>query len=182
MNTRIEKDFYFHAALHFENKFYINSYEITLSMLVETNCPREQQIAIDRISHYFKNIFTDCIFIHMLDVDSIKKYKNAGIRVCQIPEEPWDQVVAMVILTKLNAIMEGRIKITDMVLGSVMSEGVRYSIVSEEAENVLSGNNWWNNASISTSNENSFEGENIVKLFYEDEWVNLGLSWKEKPV
>jgi len=180
MNTRIEKDFYFHAALHFEKDFYINTYDLTLSMLIETNCPREQQIAIDRVDYYLKNIFTNCIFVHMLDDTSIKKYKTAGLRVCQIPEEPWDQVIAMVLLTKLNSIMENRIKITDMVLGSVMSEGVRYSIVSEEAENVLSGKNWWNTATMTISNEDASQGENVVKLFYEDEWAEQNLSWREK--
>jgi hypothetical protein len=179
MNTRIERDFYFHAALHFKKEFYVNTYDITLSMLIDTDSAREQQVAMDRILHYLKCIFSDCIFVHCLDTESINKYKMAGIRVCELPEEPWDQVVAMVVLNKLNAIMENRIRITDMVLASAMSEGVRYSIVSEEAESVLAGNNWWNNASMSITNENGYPGENVVKLFHEDDWISLGLSWKE---
>ncbi len=30
MTTRIEKDFYFQTGVHFENKFYVNSYDLTL--------------------------------------------------------------------------------------------------------------------------------------------------------
>lgn len=179
MNTRIEKDFYFHAGLHFKKQFYVNAYDLTLSMLVETDCANEQQIAMDRIEHYLKCIFNDCVFVNWTEHTAINGYKNAGMRVCEIPEEPWDQIIAMIVLTKLNAVMENRIRITDMVLSSVMSEGVRYSIVHEEAENVLAGENWWNKSSLAISNENAYPNENVVKLFHEDEWISLGLSWKE---
>lgn len=180
MSARIEKDFYFQSGLHFEGKFYINAYDIVLSMLVDTNSIHEQNVAMDRILYYLKEIMQNAVLVHMLDVEAINKYKNAGVRVCELPDEPWDQIVAMVLLTKLNAVVEGRLKITDLVMGSSMSEGVRYSIVSEEAENILNGNFWWNNPSLSFTNDTEPMPENVVKLFRDDEWASTGLVWKEK--
>ena len=51
--------------------------------------------------------------INSENTSEIKKYKNAGIRVCVLPDEPFDQIISMALLQKFNAICEGRIKITE---------------------------------------------------------------------
>lgn len=181
-NTRIEKDFYFQTALHFAEQFWINSYDITVSIIVETDDVREQNIAMERVVYYLKNVIQNCILVDSADRSSISRYLSAGIRVCEMPDEPWDQIFANVLILKLNAIMEDRLKISDLVLGSAMSDGVRYSVVSEVAENNLSGSYWWNLPCLSINQDDTeqLQGSNVVKLFDDSEWVELGLSWKEK--
>lgn len=177
MNSlRIEKDFGFQTALHFAGEFWINSYEITLSMIIETESEHEQNVAIERISHYIHNILQNSILVEASDEDAIEKYSNAGLRICELPAEPYDQLFASVLMLKLNSIMEERLRITDMVLSSAMSEGVRYSIVCEVAENSYSRNHWWNKPCTSIKDENI--ADNIVRLFDTNEWADLGLSWK----
>ena len=183
MSTRIEKDFYFQTAVHFEGKFYINSFELTLSMLVETESIREQNVAMDRATYFLMEMLQNSILVYTHDVDAITKYKAAGIKVCEIPEEPYDQIVAMVLLLKLNAIMENRLQITDLVLTSSLSEGIRYNTVSEVAESIIPGNqsHWWRKPTICLSNEEcTASPDNVVKLFDDRDWNELGLSWKEK--
>jgi hypothetical protein len=181
MNIRIEKDFFFQSAVHFENKFYINSYEVSLSMLVETESMREQQVAMDRIAHFIEEVLQNSILVHNKDTASIKKYSKANIRVCELPEQPYDQIISMILLLKLNAIMEGRIKITDMIMGSAMSEGVKYNTVSEVAEGAFSGNTWWNKSCTCMKNhEETTSDDNIVQLFDDSKWADMDLSWKEK--
>lgn len=182
MSTRIEKDFYFQTAVHFENKFYVNSYEVTLSMLVETDSIREQNVAMDRTTHFLMSVLQNSILVGPGDEQASKKYKSAGIKVCELPEEPYDQIISMILIQKLNAIMEGRLRITDLMLGSAMSEGVRFTMVSEIAEGVLAGNHWWNKPTICLNDEEATSNTktNIVKLFDDSHWVDLGLSWKEK--
>lgn len=182
MNTRIEKDFYFQTAVHFEGKFYVNSYDLTLSILVETDSIREQNIAMDRTNHFLSSVIQNSILVQSSDNETIQKYRSIGLKVCELPEEPYDQIFSMVLIQKLNAIMEGRLKITDMILGSILSDGVRFTVVSEIAEAVLSGNHWWNKSTICL-NDDEAQGENkdnVVKLFDDTHWVDIGLSWKEK--
>lgn len=178
--TRIEKDFYFQAGLKFNGRFYVNAYDINLSMLIETESMHEQNVAMDRISYFIKEIMQDCVMVDFSDTDSVSKYTDAGMRVCELPDEPWDQIVAMVLILKLNTILEGRLKITDMVFGSTMSEGVRYNIVYEVAENAFSGLHWWNKADTSIKCNTRDKTEKVIKLFNDCEWQELGLSWKEK--
>ena len=177
MNARIEKDFYFQTGLHFADEFWINSYDVTLSMTVETESELEQNVAVERITYYIKNILQNSILVDAIDTASIEKYKQAGMRVCELPAEPYDQLFASVLLLKLNAIMEGRLHITDMVLGSVMSDGVRYNIVSEIAENTYSKQMWWNKADTSINNMD-VAPVNVVKLFDDNEWQAMQMGWK----
>lgn len=182
MNTRIEKDAFFQTGIHFRGSFYVNTYEVTLSMLVETESSREQMIAIERLNHFLTNTIQHSLLIQSTETASIKQYKKAGMTICELPEEPLDQVVAMIVLQKLNAIMENRIVVTDITLGSVLSEGIRYNIVAEVAESVMSGDFWWNKPCLSLCADKvtSHTGDNVVKLFDDSEWAELGLTWKEK--
>lgn len=180
-NSRIEKDFYFRAAVHFENKFYVNAYNITASFFVETSSVHEQYVAMERMKYFINECLADSMFIHATDVDAIQKYHIAGIKICDMPDEPHDQIVAMTILQKLNSITEGKVEVTDVVVASDMSDGARYSIVHEITETLLCGNFWWNKSDTSICNEdqNSWNNDNVIALFSDNGWIELGLSWKE---
>jgi hypothetical protein len=88
----------------------------------------------------------------------------------------------MVLLQKFNAIMENRIIITDITLGSLLSEGVRHHIVAEIAESTMSGDFWWNKpcSGMCPDTVSHVKNDNVVRLFDDSEWAELGLAWKEK--
>lgn len=179
MTAHIEKQYFFNAAIHFENNFMINNYELTLYMAVETDCIREQHVGIDRLNYMIYNQFEDSIFIAKEHEECIENYERAGLHVLIIPEEPYDQIVGMIILQKLNAVLDGKIKITDISFGSKVNHGIKFCVPSEHSEEVFSGKHWWNNGS--TSIRDDHKKEKIVNLFNDDDWAKLELSWKEKP-
>jgi hypothetical protein len=186
MITRIERDIFFAAGVHFDDAYYINTYDFLLSMLVETDIPKEHTIAMDRFDLFIKDAATNAVFINEDKHEEIEKYKEAGLKIITLPGEPFDQIVAMVLLLKLNAIMENRIKITDITISSLLGEGIRYPIVTETAENadMMLGDKWWHNSDMETTNQTVFKFEpenNIVKLFDDSIWVQYDLSWKDKP-
>jgi hypothetical protein len=180
MHTRIERDFCFQTGIYFENKFHVNVYDMGLSMLVETDSIKEQNIAMDRAIYFLTEVLSNSILVHSANSDIIKKYENVDLRVCELPQEPYDQIIAMVVLLKLNSIMENRLKITDLVIGSSLSDGVRFNIVSEVAESAFSGKYWWNSPCLAITNHkiDGVDHANVIKLF-SDDWTGLGLSWRE---
>jgi hypothetical protein len=186
MITRIERDIFFAAGVHFDDAYYINTYDFLLSMLVETDIPKEHTIAMDRFDLFIKDAATNAVFINEEKHEEIEKYKEAGLKIITLPGEPFDQIVAMVLLLKLNAIMENKIKITDITISSLLGEGIRYPIVTETAENadMMLGDKWWHNSDMETTNQTVFKFEpenNIVKLFDDSIWAQYDLSWKDKP-
>lgn len=181
MTTRIEKDFVFQAAVYFEKTFLLNIYDLKLSMLVETDSVREQNIAMERMHYILEECLENCVFLNETEKDKICDFQKTGIKVCTIPEEPYDQILSLIVLLKLNAVMEGKLYITDLVLSSKLSSGVRFNAVTEVAENLFSGNYWYNK---NTTEINDLSVENkkqkIVKLFNDENWDSIGLVWKEK--
>lgn len=184
MSSRIEKDYVFDACIHFDDHFLINSYNIEISFLIETTNIIEQNTAIDRVGHFIYNCINHSIFVHETEVEAIQKYRDAGLKVIETPEAPFDQILSMLLLVKFNAISEGRLNITDLTLGSTFSDGVRFCMVSEIAEEVIDTTDntlWWNQNSICTEHHPSKESRgNILKLFIDEGWAEAGLEWQPK--
>jgi hypothetical protein len=149
-------------------------------MLVETESIKEQNIAMDRIIYFLYEVMQNSVLVNSSNPDIINKYQNVDLKVCELPEEPYDQILAMVLLLKLNSIAEDRLKITDLVIGSSLSDGVRFNVVSEVAESAFSGRYWWNSPCVAM-NSRDYEvcdQSKVIKLFTDD-WNNLGLSWRD---
>lgn len=182
MLAHIRKDVAFFAAVHFENQFIINLYEADLRMVVHTIDPREQQIALDRVMHFVSNHLQNSLIIHQEETELVKKYEATGMRLCLIPEEPYDQVLGLILINKFNAIMEGRIEVTDLVFGSKLSEYIKFELSQEDAELLYGQKSWYNDntVSIRDTDKTSKKKDKIVKLFVDDEWEKNALTWKEK--
>jgi len=183
MSTRIERDLGFATAIHFSDTFILNEYLMTLSMLVETEDITEQNIALERLLHFVGYVLNNCIFINQTDTKASKKYKEAGIRVCELPDDPFDQIISMALLQKFNSICAGRIKVTDCTLSSNLSEGVRFCTVSEFVENNIDQDHhkWWNCSTLCIEHSKPIDDDNnIVKLFSNDEWEKLSLNFAKK--
>lgn len=179
MNTQIEKDFDLQACVHFQDTFFMNFYDFTLCMEVNTDSIREQNVAMDRIKYLIYESIENSIFVCFSDQTAIDNYTKAGLKVCMTPEEPYDQIVALLILLKLNAICEGKIKITDIKLTSKLSDDVRFNEDFETAQQAVTINGWWNEVHPNLCSSSQDKKEKIVKLV-KDSWGDLGLGWKEK--
>lgn len=180
MTTRISRDFEFLAGVHFESNFIMNSYSITLSMDVETDSIKEQNIAMDRMKFFIHEMLDSAVFVEDSETKIIEKYQNAGIKVCTTPEEPYDQIITMLLFYKLNAITEGRLHIDHIQLDSVLSDGVGF-LWEDESISIPYGPGWWSDSSINIADKlPSNKKEKIVKLVKKSDWATLGLDWKEK--
>jgi hypothetical protein len=182
MTTRISRDFVFQAGVHVEDIFQMNTYDISLAIGVETENIREQNIAMERISYYLIECLDSCIFVHETEKKVIDKYLAAGLQVCTLPAEPYDQIVNVMLFLKLNAICEGKLEITDMSLGSALSNGVSYMYNSECAVGPFHPKGWWyTSAATITDAAKQNKKDKIVQLFASgNDWDDNNLGWKEK--
>jgi hypothetical protein len=182
MSTTIQRDFTFHAAAYYAETFLMNTYDIQLTMTVETDSIREQNIAMDRIKFMIYEVFDNAVFVAESEKKVIEKYKDAGLKVCVLPEEPYDQIIALLLMLKFEAISENKLNMFDIILTSKLSDEVRFKedIVIAQATYPMQG--WWNDSSPSLTCNVKLKNkkEKVVKLVSTNEWNDLGLSWKEK--
>jgi hypothetical protein len=183
MSAEIERDFNLISAIHFDNEFSLNLYTITLCITIHTDVPREQQVAMDRVNYWLTYSLQDTVFVNQELDDQIMKYLYAGISCCTIPDEPHDQVIAMILLLKLNAITEGKVTIDRVSLESTLGDRVRYNVDALDAHELFGSTNAWFNDSCLSTNDYAMketEGEKVVNLFDYNDWCKVGLHWREK--
>lgn len=182
MATRISRTFDFLGAVYFEENFLMNQYTLTLSMDVQTDSILEQNIAMDRMKYFIHEVLDSAAFVQNTETKMIEKYQNAGLKVCTLPEEPYDQIITLLLLYKLNAICEGKLTVTHLELDSLLSDNVGFMYDSDDLEmNHPYKQGWWTDSSISISDKStSVKKEKIVKLVKKSDWSSLGLDWKEK--
>jgi hypothetical protein len=181
LGTRISKNFDFLSAVYFEGKFLINSFDISLTLSVETDSINEQNVAMDRIKYFITERLENCVFAQDTETKVIEKYQAAGLKVCSLPEEPYDQIITILLLHKLNAICEGKLIVTDIHLESILSDGVGFMYDIDDMKNLYQyKNGWWTENSNTISNNVSGKKEKIVRLIKNNDWVSLGLDWASK--
>lgn len=184
MTARIFKSFDLLAGTYFNDEFSINLYDIEVSISVETTDLHEQSIAIQRIKYFMYECLEDSIFIHENKTNVIEKYLDAGLTVCTLPEDPYDQVIGIMLLVKLNAITEGKVTITDVNISSRMSDGVCSLFSIEENAGPFNDKGWYseNNTKISDFIYKD-KNKKIVKLGRQkSDWVDLYLDFNQNSI
>ena len=182
MSARIHKSFEFLSALHFNHKYHLNQYILDANFIVETSSIEDQNIAMDRIKFFLHECLQNSIFINQIDTVAMDKYVNAGINICTLPEDPYDQIVGIMLLSKLNSITEGRLTLTDLSIESSMSDGVGCYHSVDESMGPFYEKGWWNDSSQSINNLHT-RNTKIVKLNNtKNDWADVYLDWEEKSI
>lgn len=181
MTTRIQSDFQFQAGVFYDNAFMMNSYDVSLHMDVETASIREQNIAMERIKYFFSDTIDSCVFVNAIEKKVIEKFTLAGINVCTMPEVPYDQMVAIALMVKLNAITENRLVITDIALVSKLGAGVSFLLCIDESVGPFEEHGWWKESDRRITSLVETKKEKIVNLFKTGpvNWKEVGLGWKD---
>lgn len=150
---------------------------MTLFMDVMTDSITDQNIAMDRLKFFIQEVLDSCVFVHNTENKIIEKFTDAGLRVCSLPDEVYDQIITVLLYYKLNAITEGKLHITNIELESELSDGVGFVWEAETVE-VPFGQGWWTDNTLSI-NDKPIKKDKVVKLVKKKcDWTSLGLDFK----
>lgn len=182
MTARIQRDFQFVSGVYIENEFVMNVYNIDVQFTVESESILEQNIALERIKYFFFECIENCVFIRDTDSEAIERFGNADLKLCLLPEDPYDQIVGIMLLVKLNSITEGRLQVSDIRIESKMCDGVSYLHSMEENTGPFILRGWWSDPSPKITNKiPKSKGKKVVKLNKTPStWDDLNLGWEPK--
>lgn len=182
MTARIQREFQFVSGVYVENEFVMNVYAVDIQFTVDSDSILEQNIALDRIKYFVHECLENCIFIRDINEEVIEKFVNADLKVCLLPEDPYDQIVGIMLLVKLNSITEGRLSVTDVRIESKMCDGVSYLHSMEEHLGPFFSKGWWNDSSPKISSKVPRpKGKKVIKLNkLPNSWDDLNLGWEPK--
>jgi hypothetical protein len=178
MNVRLYYETAFLAGVYFDDRLQMNSYNVGINLITRTADSANSNIALERVKTFVDGL-NSTVFINSCWPDHEEIMSQMGIDVTALPEEPVDQIVGMMLYYKLNAVMEGRMEITQLELSSSLGDGVCYLHDEEDPVGPFHQPGWWYDpTAIRTKNTPTDTTINIVKIKHKN-WREFGLDWPD---
>ena len=177
MTARIKKQFSFSTGLVYQGHFMINHYTVTLTMTVKSHDFYQQNIAYERMKYWMQEIMSDSILISEKD-SKLKHFSALDTTVIVLPQDPVDQLVGIMLYSKINAIMEDRIEIDELEIVSSRGDDTVYLYgAGEVTASGVPFNGWWFDARPVANQSKVKPNGKVVNLTRIPEWDELGLAW-----
>lgn len=184
MNVRLEIELNFLASAFLDKQVFCNRYLLQLELITNTMDHIDQNVALDRVRHMLYHEFSHCLFICDENIDIAKQFDKIGLKTCLIPGPPVDQLLGMVLFSKLNSVMQERLFITQLKINSDLGDNLVYCQDSEEDLGPLEYTGWWTNSDPGIKDiEHNNKTGNVVELeTKKDPWHQFGLEWSKELV
>lgn len=183
MNVSLEYTYYFSAITRHTGAPMLNHYTMVVDLLTNTDDGVDQNIAFQRLSHWINNVLNDSVLLDEEDETRVQ-YDQLDHRVLEFPIEPVDQVVGLLLMKKLNAIMEDRLLVMNLKINSVLGNNMTYCINCEDNAEELDFDGWWHDSDPSYKRHQPVSSGNVqvVALFkstHRETWKDHQLQWND---
>ena len=177
---RLNFDLNFQAGIWYGKTLLLSNYAVNANIITNTKKPVDNETAVERIRWFTNHVFHGSVFIEDNDQAQADKLWAAGINVLQMPAPPNDQMISLLMLTKLNAIVEGRVVLTDLSFSSNLSDGIRYMTDIEDFMGPFLHKGWWSDSAIVWYDKTLHaKKDGAVTLPPVMTWTQLQLQWHE---
>jgi hypothetical protein len=177
MNVKIGYTTQFIAAVWWNNRLIMSNYDVTFKLITAGMDPANTNTALDRLKYIVEEYFVDMVFVSYTEIEQIKNLKAAGIKIVVMPEEPVDQILGMMLYSKISAVMEGQMLIRSVMLSSTAGDGVIYEHDSSESITPFDQAGWWNSSAPTCETEIKKNIDKVVSIIPGNQWRELGLEW-----
>lgn len=179
MNVRLEKEFAFSAGIVFEGVYNINQYMLKIRMYTNSDDHHEQNVAYERVKYWIHNVLDSSVIVQQ-DIENLQAFVATGQRVITVTEAPVDQIIGIMLYSKLNAITQDRLIITDVHISSVMGDGMTYLHNENESVGPFAEDGWWQDPRpVFNDIDIRSRGDKVVTLGRPTDWKDLNLDWQE---
>jgi hypothetical protein len=170
----------FTAGVYWEGQMLMNRYLVGLYMITNSSDAAVQNIAYERLKYFVYNEMNSTIFVHSEHQDQCRALIAAGLKITTLPAEPVDQLIGIMLYSKLNAVMEDNILITEVEISSDLGENMVYLHSAEESLGPFGGPGWWHEADPIHCDLGLFDSEKIVAMHQAGAWRELDLAWPDQ--
>lgn len=134
----------FRSIIIVGHELFHNEYNIKCHITPVTADLEEQNKYFERLKSLFELIFANTIISWKDEVLFEILKDHSDNRFVQLPKPPYDQVMAAVCFTKANAVLEGKILVSQLELSSYQGDGISYIVEKDGPEiELLDVDNWF---------------------------------------
>jgi hypothetical protein len=180
MNVKLNWRSDFLAICAYTDKIFPNHFDVELQMVTKTENPRHQNVAFERMKVVVTELFAHGIFVGHENDNLSPLIDIYPEKIVLLPEEAYDQVIAIALFCKINAVMENAITCTSVRISSHFGDHVWYQYESGDAMGpftvVAKGRKknktpWWHRSDLMT-----FDADGDITV---TGWDELGLAWED---
>lgn len=179
MNIELEKTFSFPAIIvGAESGPWINHYDVEIQMRTATAHSEDYNIAYNRVKFWFLDIMHSAVLIHDAD-QKLHTWRDTGLACLDLPERPVDQVVGLMLMSKITAITEGRIEILRLGVSSPADDYVTYFCDHTDDLHWFEQPGWWRDPgpAHATDLRRGRKSGKVISLSPVQDWKQHDLDW-----
>jgi hypothetical protein len=179
MNVKLQYELEFMAGVYFDNQLHMNSYSVSLQLLTQTNDTASTNTAMERLKCFVYHTLANTVFINQNHQEKAEMLHLLGANVTTLPEEPVDQIIGIMLYTKINTIMEDRMAVVRLDVSSVMGDRVWYQHEEDDPLGPFADDGWWHTTGLQHNNiDLESTPDNVVKVI-PSAWGEHGLLWDD---
>lgn len=180
MNVRLQTNLEFLGAVYFADELQLNSYQVNLGLVTNTKNTLKINVAMERLKAFVYSELANAVYIHQDRTDVAEILQMIGSNIVTLPEEPVDQIVGMMLYSKLNAIMEGVMTVVSLDLSSSLGDDVWYQHDDEDSLGPFAAEGWWHLPTVQHDSLSVVGGDAKVVEVRPNAWIDYGLMWPEE--
>jgi hypothetical protein len=165
------------AGIYYDDQLRLNEYTVKAYMMTATEDPADHNVALNRIKHFVYNELEDTIFIDNCEEEQCQRLIGAGLDITTMPAEPVDQLIGIMLYSKLSAITEGRLLIGEIEISSNLGDGIIYLHGDNENINDVVEPAWWTSCDL--VHNDIVETDKVVAMHKSSVWRDLDLAWPD---
>jgi hypothetical protein len=178
MNVKIGYTSHFIAGVWWDSRLIMSTYTVTFKMITATDSAQDTNTALDRLKYMVEEYLPDSVFIKNTNTEQIASLQAAGIKTIVMPEEPVDQIIGMMLYSKISAVMQGAIVLRSVMVSSTAGDDVIYEHDSSESMAPFDQNGWWAEPTPTCETQTRPElNDKVFVLSTTNQWRDLGLEW-----
>lgn len=183
MNVRIAYETQFPAAFYLPPRedlptVMVNTYALRLEMVTMSEDHETINVAMERVKIFLADVITHTLFVNRAHQTQIRAFMGLGVSVTTLPDDPVDQIIGLMLYSKLNAIMCGRIRIHSLDISSRLGDNIWFGHMDHESEGPFEQDGWWNLSSILVNDFELADSPGVSRLV-QDAWQRWDLGWPD---
>jgi len=180
MNVRLQSNLEFLGAVYFADELQLNSYQVNLGLVTNTKNTVKINVAMERLKAFVYSELANAVYIHQDRMDVAEVLQMLGTNIVTLPEEPVDQIVGMMLYSKLNAIMEGVMTVVSLDISSSLGDDVWYQHDDEDSMGPYAVDGWWNLPTVQHDSLSMFGTDAKVVEVRPNAWIDYDLMWPDE--
>ena len=133
----------FKSIIIVDNELFQNEYNVEITITPNVADLKEQSSYFERLKNLFELVLSNTVTAWRDDSLYQTLLKKSNNRFIELPRPPYDQIMAAVCFCKTNAILDGKITVNKLKLGSYQGDGITYSVDKNSKELTLLDVDGW---------------------------------------